>query len=115
MANPDQLRITTRDQDGIAILSPEGEIGYQEAPALRAYVKQAFDKKPKRVVVDLAGVNYMSTPGVATLVEALQISKRTTIPLVLCGMTERVRAIFEIARLQTVFNIKPDLTAALAG
>lgn len=113
MGSPDSIRVQVRDQNGASIVSPEGEIGYQEAPALRGYLKAAFDKKPARVVVDLAGVGHMSTPGVATLVEALQISKRTSVPLVLCAMTERVRAVFEIARLQTVFTIRPSVDDAL--
>jgi len=94
------------------ILSPEGEVGYHEAPALRTALREALDRKPGRLIVNLAGVGYMATPGLATLIEALQISKRTQIPLVLCGLTDRVRGIFEIARLQTVFKIVADLPSA---
>lgn len=101
-------------RDGAVILSPEGEVGYHEAPALRIALREALDRKPSRLVVNLAGVAYMATPGLATLIEALQISKRTQIPLVLCGLTDRVRAIFEIARLPSVFKIVADLPAATA-
>jgi anti-anti-sigma factor len=55
----------------------------------------------------------MATPGVATLVEALQGTKKQQIPLVLCGMSDRVRAIFEIARLHTVFTIVTSRSDAL--
>lgn len=87
------------------VIAPDGEIGYHEAPAFRIFLRQGFDQKPKRMVADLIGVSYMSTPGLATLVEALQQSKKLSIPLVICGMNDRVRAIFEIARLHTVFKI----------
>ena len=108
----EMLNVTITDDNGIVVLTPKGEIGFQEAPSFKTHIRTAFDKKPKRVIVDLSSVSYMSTPGLATLVEALQISKRSSTPLVLCGLTERVRAIFEIARLQTVFSIVGDLTAA---
>jgi anti-sigma B factor antagonist len=101
--------------DRTAILAPVGDIGYHEAPALRQAIRDTFDAKPPRVLIDLAGVNYMATPGLATLVEALQISKRSSVPLVLCSLTERVRAVFEIARLQSVFKIAADRAAALSS
>lgn len=99
--------------NGALVLSPQGEVGYHEAPTLRTAIKDAFDKKPSRLVANLIGVSYMATPGLATLVEALQISKRTSTPLVLCGLTDRVRAVFEIARLNTVFRIADSVDAAL--
>jgi anti-sigma B factor antagonist len=108
----DSLVVTLTDEDGMVVVSPKGEIGFQEAPSFKTYFRQAFDKKPRRLIADLSGVSYMSTPGLATLVEALQISKKQSTPLVLCGLNERVRAIFEIARLQTVFTIVANLDAA---
>ncbi|MBK9189717.1 MAG: STAS domain-containing protein [Phycisphaerales bacterium] len=107
------LKVTTSDHDGARVLHPQGEIGYQEAPEFRTFVRAAFDAKPRAVVVDLGGVAYMGTPGVATLVEGLQISKRVGIPLVVAAMNDRVRAIFEIARLHTVFKIAASVDEAV--
>jgi anti-anti-sigma factor len=95
------------------ILAPMGEIGYHEAPTLQQAIRSAYDKKPKRLIVNLTGVSYMATPGLAALVEALQIGKKSNTPLVLVGLTERVRAVFEIARLNTVFKIASDVDQAL--
>lgn len=114
MADAGLLKLTVSQVPGAFVLSPVGEIGSVEAPTLRVAVKDAYSKQPPRLVVDLAGITYMSTAGVATLVEALQISRKTQIPLVLAGMQERVRAVFEIARLHTVFKMAPTLEAALS-
>lgn len=97
---------------GAIVVAAEGDIGYHEAPAFRTALKEAADRRPKRLIADLSGVAYMATPGLATLVEALKNSKASGVPLILCGMNDRVRAVFEIARLHTVFKIVPDLTAA---
>jgi anti-sigma B factor antagonist len=110
---PIQVKIEPQST-GIVVLRAVGDIGYHEAPTLRQGVREAYDKKPSRLVIDLSGVAYMATPGVATLVEALQISKRTGTALVLFGLTDRVRAVFEIARLISVFKITPDEASALA-
>jgi glycosyltransferase involved in cell wall biosynthesis len=51
-------------------------------------LRESLDRKPSRLIVDLTGIHYMATPGLATLIEALQISKRTNVTLVLCGTFE---------------------------
>lgn len=111
MSNP--MKVTLSEQAGAVVVRPEGEIGYQEAPEFRTFLKSAYAKKPSRVIADLSSVSYMGTPGLATLVEAMQISRKSETPLVLCGLNERVRAIFEIARLQSVFTIVDSVDAAL--
>ncbi len=104
----------TPHANGAVVVAAEGEIGYHEAPTYRNALREAFDKKPRLLVADLTGVGYMATPGLATLVEGLQISKKTGLPFVLCGLNDRVRAVFEIARLHTVFKIVPDVATAVA-
>jgi anti-sigma B factor antagonist len=115
MADISQLKVTTAQQDGAVVISATGEIGSVEAPSLRVFVKEAYARQPKRLIIDLAGITYMSTAGVATLVEALQISRKNQVPLVLAGMQDRVRAVFEIARLHTVFKIVATVEAAMTA
>ena len=107
------ITVTVENKPDATILAPVGEIGYHEAPTLQQAIRSAYDKRPKKLIVNLAGITYMATPGLATLVEALQIGKKTSTPLVLCGLTDRVMAVFEIARLNTVFKIAPDLDKAM--
>jgi anti-anti-sigma factor len=111
---PLDLRVTAAAA-GAWVVAPTGDIAYHEAPAFRAGIKEALDKRPTRLVADLTGVAYMGTPGVATLVEALKLTKQAGVPLFICGMNDRVRAVFEIARLHTVFKIVPDVAAALSA
>lgn len=105
MPDGNVLQVDYAVRGNAVVVAPKGELGYPEAPEFRAWLKKAHDSKPGRLVVDMAQVDYMSTPGVATLVEALQMSRRSQTRLMLCGMNERVTAIFNIARLNTVFEI----------
>jgi anti-sigma B factor antagonist len=65
------------------------------------------------VVVDVSDVPHMDSSGVATLVEALQKVKRYKGRLVLVGMQDRVKSVFEISRLTELFEIKPRLAEVL--
>lgn len=108
------LQVGFETQGTAVVVSPQGEIGYSEATVFRTWLRKAHDAKAPRVVVDLSKVDYMNTPGVATLVESLQIAKKAKTRLILCGMNEKVFAIFKIARLDTVFEITPTAADAIA-
>lgn len=98
---------------GTVVVTPSGEIDYADAPVFREALRRVGESRPATLVVDLSGVDYMNTPGVATLVEALQTAKRNRTRLVLAGLSERVAAVFEIARLTRVFEIVPDRSSAI--
>jgi anti-sigma B factor antagonist len=105
--------INTQQRDGATIVSPVGDIDLGRSPALRRELQSVQDSRPSRVVVDLGQVSYMDSSGVATLVEALQVARRSSTSLVVCSLNDRVRSIFEIARLDSVFTIAADVESAL--
>ncbi len=100
-----------RDGDAV-IVSPTGDVDLHRSPAFRERLKKAVEGKPRRLIVNLAEVPYMDSSGVATLVEAMQIARRQSMTLVLCGVQARVRSILEIARLDQLFKIADDPAAA---
>lgn len=114
MAEPSGLTVRFEQIGTTVVVTPQGEIAYTEAPLFRQSLKKAQEARPERIVVDLSGIAYMNTPGVATLVEALQIAKKNKNRLVLAGLSPNVRAVFEVARLHTVFEIVETREAALA-
>ncbi|MCC6426950.1 MAG: STAS domain-containing protein [Phycisphaerales bacterium] len=113
MAEQSGLQVRYEEIGKTVVVTPQGEIAYTEAPQLRQWIRKAQDTRPERIIVDLSGVGYMNTPGVATLVEALQIAKKNKYRLVLVGLNSSVRAVFEVARLHTVFEIVETRDAAL--
>jgi anti-sigma B factor antagonist len=105
MPDMDRIEVQMKVINDITIVSPQGEIDLSRAPSLRTQLTAVQSKKPKRLIIDLAGVPYMDSSGVATLVEAMQNARRTGGKLVLSAMQDKVRSIFEIARLDMVFTI----------
>ena len=97
------------------VLPLEGEIDLHVSPRVRASLDAMIQKKPKRMVVDLSKVSYIDSSGLAALIEAMQNVEGYGGKLVLAGLQENVRPIFEIARLDQVFVIFPDVIAALAA
>ena len=101
--------------DSPNVLALEGEIDLHVSPDIAESLKAVIDKRPPRVVIDLSGVTYVDSSGLAVLIEAMQNVEEYGGKLALAGLNENVRSIFEIARLDQVFLIFPHVDAALAA
>lgn len=112
MTSNQDIPIQISDTHGGFVLTPEGDVDLSRAPSLRSQIAAVFDRKPGKVIMDLGKVPYMDSSGVATLVEAMQIANRSQSTFILTGLQERVRSIFEIARLDKVFTITDTLESA---
>lgn len=101
--------------EGVLVVRPEGDIDMSRSPEFRSALKGAHERKPDRLVVNLEDVGYMDSSGLATLVESMRTAKMNSTSMILCGMNSKVRAIFEIARLDQFFTIVDTVAEAVGG
>ena len=97
------------------VLPLEGEIDLHVSPRVASALGAMIEKKPHRLVVDLAKVTYIDSSGLAVLIEAMQNVEAYGGKFILAGIQDNVKPIFEIARLDQVFIIFPHVDAALAA
>lgn len=97
------------------VFALEGEIDLHESPQIKEKMKPLIEAKQPRVLVDLSGVSYIDSSGLALFIEAMQRVQAYGGQFLLCGLRPSVRTIFEIARLDQVFRIFPDRAAAQAA
>lgn len=109
----DDLQVESETFELGVIVTPKGDIDLSRSPTFRESLHKAQIGRPKRLVVDLSHVDYMDSSGVATLVEALQMTRKSGSEVVLCSLGDKVRSIFEIARLDAVFKIVADRQDAM--
>ena len=102
-------------QDRSNVLPLKGEIDLHVSPSVTASLNELIDKKPERLVVDLSEVTYIDSAGLAALIQAMQKVEGYGGKFRLAGLQETVRSIFEISRLDQVFQIFPDVDGALAA
>jgi anti-sigma B factor antagonist len=96
------------------VLQLEGEIDLHVSPEIGESLRTVVAKKPKALIVDLAKVTYFDSSGLAILIEAMQNVQEYGGKFALAGVQESVKHILEIARLDQVFQIYPDVDSALA-
>ena len=97
------------------VLPLEGEIDLHVSPRVSASLATMIDERPSQLVIDLSRVSYIDSSGLAVLIEAMQNVAEYGGNFALAGLQDNVRPIFEIARLDQVFRIFPDVDTALAA
>ena len=103
MGNSPVVDIVREGQSITIIL--EGDIDLYRSRLFQDDILKIVSEKPKEIVVDLSAVPYMDSSGVASLVKLLSRTKALGIELKLRDLSVKVRSIFEITNLDTVFKI----------
>lgn len=109
----EDLVINSRREGDMTVVALRGEVTVFSSPTLRDRLHQIVDEHPGRIVMDLAETTYVDSSGVATFVEVMKMVRRHKGDLVLAGTSDRVRGVFEIARLADVFLMVPSVEEAL--
>ena len=88
--------------DKVAI---HGRITIETSGEMRRTLSDALRAKPANVSVDLSDVSYIDTSGLATLVEAVRIARKQGTRLILGGIHDQPRYLFEITHLDRLFDM----------
>lgn len=98
-----------------SILKIKGDVDLYSSPQVRKEIIALVNRKSANLMVDLAQVTYMDSSGVATLVEALQLANKNGGKLRLFNLRQATRDVFELSRLDKVFEICENEQQALEG
>jgi anti-sigma B factor antagonist len=108
------LKIETRQADGVTILSCQGRIVFgEEAAGLRENLKRVLSSS-RQIVLNLAGVSYIDSGGLGTLVGVYSSARATGAEIKLTGLGQRLRDVLQITKLVTVFEVYDTEQEAIA-
>jgi anti-sigma B factor antagonist len=101
-----KLKIMEHKLDAASVaLTLSGVVYVHTATQFRQHLKPLLNNRHKEIRVDLGRVNFIDSAGIAILVEGLQWSRDDARRFVLSGLSENVRDVFELSKLDTVFEI----------
>ena len=116
MVGPTSIEISTRQLEAATIVDVNGDITLRSTPEVRKVLLDLLrDKRTPRVIVNLLKVRYIDSAGVASLVEALRVSRDMSRGFALFGLSHAARQVLELTRLTKVFEIHEDEQSALSA
>jgi anti-sigma B factor antagonist len=111
-----ELDVSTAE-GGVAVCTVVGELDVASAPRLRQeLVRLVADAAgPPRIVVDLAGVDFLDSTGLGVLLGGLKRVRSQHGELALARAESQVRKVFEVTRVIEILPIHDELDAAVAA
>ncbi|WP_410630874.1 STAS domain-containing protein [Amycolatopsis sp. cmx-4-83] len=105
--------VALEDRDGTAVLRVDGALDLALAPKLRQLVERAARSRPASLVIDLTGVTFLASAGMAELVRAHRGQTAAT-PLRVVASGRITLRPLELTRLTDELAIYSSLSEALA-
>ena len=107
------MKIETRTKAGATIADISGSIDLASSPALRKTLMDSL-KQTDRLAANLAGVRYIDSSGIASLLEVLKEAREKGKRFVIFGQSVGVREVLQLTRLTGVFETYDGEDEALA-
>jgi anti-sigma B factor antagonist len=108
------LPMRTLDSGEWVVLQVAGEIDMASAPQLRQRVVALVTGGVSALVLDLSNIGFCDSTGLGVIVAAVKRLRTNGGDLRVVTNDERLLALFEITRLDQVFEVFPDIDAASA-
>jgi anti-anti-sigma factor len=108
------LRVVTESSAGVPVLIVAGRLGSASSGGLAQAVSAALTGGNSRVIIDLTGVDYVSSAGIGVLRESTARARTSGGILILTGISEPVRLTLELAGLLTEFDVEPTRESAVS-
>jgi len=106
---PMKMTASTRLVGGVTIVDLSGRIVLGEGSAgLRDLLRNLVSEGIKKILLNLRNVDYIDSSGLGELVSAFTSMRSQGGELKLLNLTKRVRALLQITKLLTVFDITDD-------
>lgn len=101
--------------ENVTLVEAIGRVDSMNANQLGEALSDQITNGNLMLVLDLSGVDYMSSAGLREIISALKKVKRASGDLRLAQPSDRVREVLEMAGLDTIFQIYSTQDEAVAS
>ena len=100
------MKLSTRQQGDVTILDLIGEITLLNSPEIRKAVLGLLrEQRVPHLIVNMLGVPYVDSSGVASLVEGLKLAREVKSRFALYGLSKSAKTVLELTHLMRVFEV----------
>ena len=110
------MKLLNKEVDGITVIELEGNVlGGPDATVLNDMLHALTEKRKKKIVVDLSGVDSMNSSGLSMLITGLTTMKNAGGDLKIAAASKKIESLLTITKLTTVFELFPTVRKAIAS
>jgi len=109
------MQIKAEEKNGVTVFKIFGDIDINSSPDVKKSFDKSITRDKNKVVISLENVGYVDSSGLATLVEIYKNLRTYAGKLKLTNLSDKVRGLFEITKLDKLFEIVPTEQEAVDG
>ncbi len=110
------FKAVSREVGGVTVIDMDGRITLGEgSDLLRDLISEKLDSGHMKIVMNLAGINYIDSTGLGELVAGYRQIKSQGGELKLLNLNKKVSDLLQITKLYAVFDIHNDEAQAVAN
>ena len=115
------MELAHRRMHRVDILSISGRMQAPEAAQLQERINQLFAEGRFRLVLDLANLEYISSPGLRVLIEARKRAREWKLSdfdrgdVRIVNLPARIKEVFDLTGFTSLFQIYDDLVEAVGS
>ena len=103
------------DAKGVVVIGVDGQLIVGNRHDLKSKVMDAMESGETKFVVDFTDTGYIDSSGLGVLVSLAKKIREAGGDLVLAGLNDDLRTLFELTKLDTLFSIKASVEEAISG
>ncbi|MBZ2170608.1 STAS domain-containing protein [Nitratidesulfovibrio sp. SRB-5] len=109
------MQHTSTDRGGVTVLAFSGRMDATTVAAFDEAWRARLEAGANRLVIDLGGIEYISSAGLRGILGLLKACKSGGVGLAFCGIGEMVGEVFRISGFTGMLSIHPTADAAVAA
>ncbi|GAB4413639.1 MAG: STAS domain-containing protein [Anaerolineales bacterium] len=110
------MEIEVKQLKRASLVKVSGRVDSSNAPDLEKALKELMEQGQFRIVVDMSGLNFISSAGLRVLISAAKTCRRWNRgDVYLAALPQHIMETFELAGLTRVFKIFPDTVEAVGN
>jgi anti-sigma B factor antagonist len=100
---------------GVTIVRIDGQLIVGNRQELKTLIQDGLDRGERKFLIDCSQTGYIDSSGLGVLVSLAKRVRELGGELRIAGLNEDLRSLFELTKLDSLFQISPTAEEALAG
>jgi anti-sigma B factor antagonist len=107
------MELSVHDNHGVTVVMLSGEMDARNSAQLGEELDHLLTEGTRKLVIDLGEVSFMNSSGLAMLVRYYKHARSNCGDISLAALQPSVRQVFQLTRLDRVFDLQPDVAKAV--
>lgn len=107
------MNVKTQEEKGYWIVKLEGRLDISNSSQFEQECMQWIEQGQRRFILDLGGLEYISSAGLRSILAATKKLKAQNGSLSLCSLTGLVEEVVTVSGFDNILRVFPDLTQAM--